>query len=392
MGPGAGLILGLLLVAPQQDHPELGDKELRRLARLTPLGAVPADSTNRYADDPAAARLGQWLFYDPGLSVNGEISCATCHDPTTGFSDGKPVAEGLGRGTRRTPTVVNAAYLRWLFWDGRADSLWGQAVHPIENPIEMGSSRQQVATYLASNKDLQAAYMDVFGARPKVEEAETVLVNIGKAIAAYERLLVRGDSPFDRYSAHLLGLEGGDKTALDASARRGLSLFLGQGNCTLCHTGTGLTDSEFHNTAAPPGPFGDPQDPGRYAGAAKVVASRFNSAGPYSDDPDGARARRVQRLRLSTESFGEFRTPGLRNLVSRAPYMHAGQFPDLESVVRFYSTLEGAAGRSHHQELVLAPLNLTEAEISDLVSFLESLEGRPLPPELTRKPPSPGLK
>jgi cytochrome c peroxidase len=390
MGPGPGVALALVLVAAApQEPPTLTKRELQKLARLTPLGAVPADPTNRVADDPDAAQLGQWLFFDPGLSGNGEVSCATCHDPATGFSDGKPVAETLGRGTRRTPSVINVAYLRWLFWDGRADSLWGQAVEPIENPIEMGGSRDAVARYLAGNEELSDAYGRVFGSAPSQDAPETVLVNVGKAIAAYERRLVRGDSPFDRYAAHLLGEPGGDPTALSASARRGLELFLGPANCTLCHAGPSLTDSEFHNTAAPPGEFGDPQDPGRYAGAAKVAASDFNAAGPYSDDPKGRSARRVKRLRLSTESFGEFRTPSLRNLNSRAPYMHAGQFPDLEAVVRFYSTLEGAAGRSHHQELVLTPLNLSKGQIADLVAFLESLEGRPLDPALTRQPSSP---
>jgi len=385
MGPLAALTLALA-AAPAQD---LTPAQLRALDRMTPLGAPPADPTNRVADDPAAAQLGQWLFFDPRLSGNGEVSCATCHDPDKGFSDGKPVAETLGRGTRRTPSVVNAAFHRWLFWDGRADSLWGQAVEPIENPIEMGGSRTALARTMSEDADLRAAYTRVFGAPPSTDDADLVLANVGKAIAAYERKLVRGDAPFDRYARHVLGEEDGDAEALDPSARRGLELFVGRGNCTLCHAGPNLTDSEFHNTAAPPGEFGDPQDPGRYAGAAKVAVSSFNAAGRFSDDPEGRAARRVKRLRVSTETFGEFRTPGLRNLVGRAPYMHAGQFADLEQVVRFYSTLEGAAGRSHHQELVLTPLNLTDSQVSDLVAFLQSLEGRPLDLALTKRPASP---
>lgn len=423
MGPGPALITLLALAAdpaPVGDEPT--ERQLETLARLTPLGSPPADPTNRVADDPRAARLGRWLFFDPGLSGNGEISCATCHDPELGFSDGKPVAETLGRGTRRTPTVVNAAFHRWLFWDGRADSLWGQAVEPIENPIEMGGDRLAVAHHLAGDAELRAAYEQVFGSLPLLEDegrfppharpvrdepehphdaaweamapgdrnaVSRVLANVGKAIAAYERRLVRGDAPFDRYAAHLLDREGGDPDALSPAARRGLDLFLGRGNCTLCHAGPGLSDSEFHNTAAPPGEFGDPQDAGRFAGAARLVVSPFSAAGPYSDAPQGRAARRLERLRVGTETFGQFRTPSLRNLVDRAPYMHAGQFPDLESVVRFYSTLEGTAGRSHHQELVLRPLRLDEGEIRDLVAFLEGLEGRPLDPELTRAPVSP---
>jgi cytochrome c peroxidase len=216
--------------------------------------------------------------------------------------------------------------------------------------------------------------------------------NLAKCIAAYERLLVRGDSPFDRFAAYLLGKPGGEPEALDLGAQRGLKIFLGRGGCILCHVGTNLTDSEFHNTAAPPGEFGDRQDPGRFGGAARVVVNKFSAAGPHSDQPDGSAARRVTRLRVSTESYGEFRTPSLRNLVSRAPYMHAGQFPDLEAVVHFYSTLEGASGRSHHQELVLQPLKLTPSEQQDLVSFLRSLEGAPLNAGLMRQPGSPLLK
>ena len=418
MGHRAAIaLLGLFAVASADD--DWSERERTTLGRLSPLGSPPADTTNRFAEDERAAHLGQWLFFDAGLSGNGEVSCATCHDPELGFSDGKPVAETLARGTRRTPSVVNAAFQRWLFWDGRADSLWAQAVEPIENPIEMGGDRVAVVWHLAGDAQLRTAYEELFGALPALDglpaharpvpsapdhpqavawaalgtdtqtAVTTVLVNVGKALGAYERRLVRGDAPFDRYVAGVLGQEGGDLAALDAPSKRGLELFVRKGNCTLCHLGPTLSDLEFHNTSAPPDEFGDRQDPGRYVGAAKVVASPFNAAGPYSDDREGRAARRVQRLRVDTESFGEFRTPSLRNLKARAPYMHAGQFADLEAVLRFYSTLEGAAGRSHHQELVLTPLNLTEVEIADLVAFLGSLEGQPLSGHLTQPPAGP---
>ncbi len=365
--------------------------ELEALAAMSPLEAPPADPTNRVADDPAAARLGQWLFFDPSLSGNGRISCATCHDPAKGFSDGKSVAETLGRGTRRTPTVVNAAYQRWLFWDGRVDSLWAQAVQPIENPLEMGGDRRAVAGYLAREGDLRRAYEQVFGAPPDPGRADLVFANVGKAIAAYERRLVRGDAPFDRYVAHLTGRPGGDEGALDSAARRGLHLFLGRARCSLCHSGPSFSDSEFHNTAAPPGEWGDPQDPGRYRGLTLLAADPFNAAGPFSDAPQSAAARRLARLRHTTESFGAFRTPSLRNLAHRAPYMHAGQFKTLGDVLRFYSTREELAPTSHHQESILRPLNLSPTELADLEAFLLSLEGRPLDPSLLRAPSSPLL-
>lgn len=371
---------------------EWSEAERRALARLTPLGDVPEDPTNRFADDPDAAHLGQWLFFDPALSGNGEISCATCHEPELAFSDGKSVAEGVGMGTRRTPTLINTAYHRWFFWDGRADTLWSQALAPIENEIEMGGDRREVVRYLSDNEELRAAYENVFGPLPEdlddEEAVDRAFVNVGKALAAYERKLVRGDSSFDRFAASVLG-EGGDPEALSPSAQRGLKLFLGRGDCTLCHMGANFSDSEFHNTAAPPGEHGDEQDPGRYAGAALVSASPFNAAGIFSDDRNGKTARRVSRLRLSTESFGEFRTPSLRNLAGREPYMHSGPFEDLEAVLHFYSTLEGAIGRSHHQEAVLKPLELSEGETQDLLAFLRSLEGQPLDPALTRQPSAP---
>ena len=400
---------------------DAGPIDARRLARFSPLPAPPADPTNRVADDPRAARLGRYLFFDPGLSRDGTVACATCHDPARAFSDGKPVAETLGRGTRRTPSIVNAAYMRWLFWDGRADSLWSQAVEPIENPIEMGGDRVALARHLLGHAELRAAYEALFGALPELADArrfpaharpdpehaqeahhlawtamseadraaiDRVFANVGKAIAAYERRLVRGDAPFDRYVRGLR--EGfGEEGVLEEAARRGLALFLGRAGCAQCHSGANFSDSEFHATGAPPGPHGDPQDAGRYAGAERWVVSPWNAAGPHSDEREGPAARRVSGLRRGSETWGEFRTPSLRNLAGRAPYMHAGQFPTLEDVVRFYSTLEGAVGRSHHQERVLVPLNLEEPEVADLVAFLRSLEGAPLDPSLLQAPASP---
>ena len=404
-------------VVPAQDADEALVR--RRAARLSPLPSVPADPTNRFADDGRAAELGQRLFFDPRLSSNGEVSCATCHAPEQNFTDGRPVAEGLGRGTRKAPTLVNSAYMRWLFWDGRADSLWAQAIEPLENPLEMGGNRLAIAHLVQGDATLRGAYTELFGPLPPLQESgrfpaharpvpdepdhphqqawsgmmetdrqavDAVLVNLAKSIAAYERLLVRGDAPFDRYVASLEEADGAEHGFSDA-ARRGLGLFVGRADCISCHAGPNFSDSEFHATGAPPGTHGDAEDPGRYAGAERLALSPWTAAGEHSDETAGRAARRVSRLRRGSETWGEFRTPSLRNLKGRAPYMHAGQFPDLESVVRFYSTLDGAVGRSHHQERILEPLQLTETEIDDLPAFLESLEGRPLPPPLLVPPP-----
>lgn len=378
------------------------EAQLRRIRRLGPLGPPPPDPTNRVADDPLAARLGQQLFYDPALSASGEVSCASCHDPELGFSDGRSLAVGEGTGTRRSPTLLNVAYQRWFFWDGRADSLWSQALGPLESEHEMGSSRLAVLHHLASEPELRAGYEGLFGqlpdleglpphARPVEEDPDhphatawsqlqpeqraaidSAFASVGKLLASYQRRLVSRDAPFDRWL-------GGEVGALDESALRGLQLFVGRANCTLCHNGPLLSDLEFHNTSAPPLDGGELEDPGRYRGVQRLLASSFHAASVHSDEPDGPAARRLESLRDSSETWGEFKTPSLRNLGHRAPLMHQGQFPDLPAVLRFYATLEGAGGRNHHAEDVLAPFELTSEDEQDLLAFLDSLEGQPVP-------------
>lgn len=432
----AGLALGALAICATQgparaqepaadspvDVPTFDARTRKRIARLSPLPAPPPDTTNHYADDPAAAHLGQFLFFDPRLSRDGTISCATCHVPEKGLTDGKPLAEALGVGPRHTPTLWNVAHQRWFFWDGRADSLWAQALGPIENPVEMGSSRLALAHLVARDDPLADAYEAIFGALPDLSDPERfpaearpvagepehphqlawdamsaadrdavnrVSANAGKAIAAYERKLLRGSAPFDRF---VEGLADGDREKLDAlepSAQRGLALFVGRARCVLCHSGPNLSDSEFHNTSAPPLEGHELRDPGRYEGSVTVVRDPFNAAGPYSDDTTGPAAARIGALRQTSESWGEFKTPSLRNLDRSGPYMHQGQFDSLRAVLDFYSTLEGAAGRNHHQEQILLPLRLDEREALDLLSFLGSLAGEPLPADLLRQPDSP---
>ena len=155
---------------------ELSDGMRRALLRHSPLPPPPPDPTNRHADDPAAAHLGRFLFFDERLSGSGTVSCATCHDARRGFTDGLTLAEGVGTGRRHTPTLWNVAHHRWLTWDGRADSLWMQALDPIEDPVEMGGNRADVARLVLEDEALRAAYTDVFGALPDgLEEAASSL-------------------------------------------------------------------------------------------------------------------------------------------------------------------------------------------------------------------------
>lgn len=395
---------------------EWSERDLKRIATLSPLPAAPANPTNAFADDERAAELGQRLFFDKRFSSNGAVSCATCHDPARGFADGKQLAETLGRSARHTPSLWNVAHQRWFFWDGRADTLWAQAVQPLENELEMGGDRVALAHALRAHKELRTGYEKLFGELPdtsswpahakpmpsapddprhlawsamsQVERlaASRVAANFGKALEAYQRKLVRRDAPFDRFAEALAQSDAEATQALSLEAQRGLALFIGKGACRSCHVGANLSDGEFHNIGVPPLGGGKPTDPGRYAGAQAVLADEFNARSPFSDARAGESALALETLEVNPQSFGEYRTPSLRNVALSPPYMHQGQFATLRDVVRFYSTLEGATQVGHHQEQTLQPLKLSESEIDELVAFLESLTGEP-PPERWLTPP-----
>jgi cytochrome c peroxidase len=407
LAAAAPLLAALALAA--QEAPEWSERELAKIATHSPLPAPPPDPTNRFADDPRAAALGQRLFFDPRFSAGGKLACSSCHDPALGFADGKPTFEGLAKGERHSPSLWNVAYQRWLFWDGRADSLWAQAVQPLESPLEMGGDRVHLARTIAGDPALRAEYEALFGPLPELghwpaharpderagdaahgawlamqaddrREASRVAANFGKALAAYERRLVRRESPFDRFAA-------GDAAALDASQQRGLALFLGKAGCRSCHGGPAFSDGEFHNVGVPPLGGGAPTDPGRYEGVERVLADPFNARSEFSDERGGERALQLETLSRTPQSFGEYRTPSLRNVALSPPYMHQGQFATLREVVRYYSTLEGATQVGHHQEQTLRPLGLDPQEQDDLVRFLESLTGAPPDASLLAPPP-----
>jgi cytochrome c peroxidase len=401
---------------------QFSDAERIRILQHSPLPPAPADPTNRVADDPAAARLGQHLFFDPRLSGNGQVSCATCHDPARAFTDGRPIAVGLEEARRNTPSIWNAAHQRWLFWDGRADSLWAQALSPIEDDKEMRGSRLRVARLVHEDPLLRELYAAVFGPLPgllqvpglpddakpipaspqdarhaawmAISEADRDAVNqvwadVGKAIAAYERRLIAGRAPFDIFAE---GLREGDATKLEAlspAAQRGLRLFIGRANCRLCHSGPNFSDGEFHNIGMPDRRGGIGRDSGRYAGLEHLAADPFNAAGPYSDHRSGEAAERTRATIRPPETWGQFKTPSLRNVTLTAPYMHQGQMTSLREVLSFYSTLEDAVQAGHHRESILVPLNLSEEETSDLIAFLESLADTTGPQELLRAPERP---
>jgi cytochrome c peroxidase len=364
--------------------------EVRRIQQHSPLPAPPRDTSNARADDPAAARLGHFLFFDPRLSGNGRLSCASCHDPERGFADGRTVSEGVRRGQRHTPALWNVAYNRWFFWDGRADSLWSQALKPLESPDEMAGSRELIFRLMRDDQELRGAYEAIFGAFPTTGDRASVnrvFVAVGKALAAHQRRIVSRDAPFDVF---VEGLRAGDPArmaALSESARRGLKIFVGKGQCRTCHTGPNFTDGEFHDIGVPPGP-GLSSDPGRSDGVNRLRHDEFQAGGSFSDDR-GSEAARSTAFMDVYPPVGQVKTPSLRNVAQTAPYMHQGQLATLADVVRYYSTLEGRTPPGPHDEKILVPLRLDEGEAADLIAFLESLGGQPLAPELLRRPASP---
>lgn len=405
-------------------------EEIEIINTFSPLPPPPPDPTNRVCDDPAAARLGQFIFFDKRFSGSGRVSCASCHEPERDWTDGIDVPHGFSPDLRHVPSLWNVAYNRWYFWDGRADSLWSQALDPLEHPNEHGGSRWQYARLIHDDAELRRAYEAIFGAMPDMsdrsrfpskapatpgapadaEAVNVVFANIGKALAAYQRKLVSRRAPFDVF---VEGLNDGDPkklAALSESAQRGLKLFIGRGNCRSCHHGPNFTDGEFHNTGI--AAF-DPerQDLGRFQGINRLLNSPFNALGPYCDDPTAREHHPTSFLVNQVERRGEFKTPSLRNVAETSPYMHRGQIETLREVVEFYSTLtlpgadmspqavaareaaarRAGAGHTHGggAEHVLTPLHLSKGEIDDLVAFLRSLTDTSIDPALKEPPASP---
>lgn len=405
------------LALPQESAPKIAratlpaelalltDEEVARIARMSPLPPLAADATNRFADNVDAARFGQRLFFEKRFSPAG-VSCATCHDPARAFTDGRPLAQGIGETRRNSPTVLDAGRRRWLGWDGKFDSLWSQALSPIENPVEMGSDRATVLRTIRDDAELRTQYEAVFGAFPselsaastdplhvgtqRTEAQQKVVdqttANVLKALGAYQRKLTSGEAPIDRAVAALKAGQAVAASDLDSSALRGMAIFVSRGGCYQCHRGPSFTDEEFHNLGFTGANGRVADDPARLAAVDFVKANPWNAAGAFSDAPSSPKGQMVRALRRSGELFGQFRTPPLRSVAQTSPYMHDGRLGTLADVVRFYDTLEGASPVGHHGEAVLEPLGLTEGERADLVRFLESLSGKTPNLEWTRDP------
>lgn len=292
----------------------------RWLAAAEPAGLPPVSHPK---DNPPTAEkilLGKQLFFDGRLSADNKVSCASCHDPAKGFSNGEQFATGVEaqKGGRNSPTIINSAYGNLQFWDGRSKSLEDQAMGPVLNPIEMKMTAVDVVKKLNAIEGYQKQFQQVFGTDVNAD-------GIAKAIAAYERTVLSGDAPYDKFKA-------GDKAALSEAAARGMKLFFGKANCSACHAGASFTDNGFHNIGVPG------TDEGRVA------------------------------INKSAGDKGAFKTPTLREIARTAPYMHNGSMKTLEEVVVHYNQ-----GGTPHPQLdeELFPLKLTDAQAADLVIFLK---------------------
>jgi cytochrome c peroxidase len=352
-------------------------KEITELSTLWlgSLEELPADPTNRVADDPRAADLGRRLFFDPRLSANGQVACATCHKPDREFQDGTPLAKGVGVTNRRTMPIAGTAYSPFLFWDGRKDSLWAQALGPLESPVEHGGTREQYAQVMAAH--YRSDYEEIFGAMPGLttrDEITAVFVNIGKAIAAYERRIQYGPSRFDAYAQPLIETGRAPEGVLAEDEVAGLKLFTGKAHCTQCHNGPLFSNNEFHNTGVPAVPT-LPSDRGRITGSIGVLDDEFNCRSKWSDAPKACKELEFMAV-ASHEQERAFKVPSLRNVADRAPYMHAGQLSSLADVLAHYNSAPTApAGHSE-----LRPLKLNARELRQIEAFLRTLSGGTVAP------------
>ncbi len=356
---------------------------------LTALPPLPADPSNAVADSEEAARLGRWLYFDPRLSANGRVACASCHQPALAFTDGLALAVGIDVGTRHTPSLIGLSYSPWYYWDGRKDSQWAQALAPLEAPIEHGSDRLSLLRLLVDDSHYSRLYRATFGDLPPLadiasegtaavrergrtaaqqHQIDAAFANMGKALAAYQRKLQPGRSRFDDY-ADGVARDGrtGQGELLSSDEIAGLGLFIGKAQCINCHNGPLFTNFDFHNTGVL-AVSGQLPAIGRYDGIRLAREDPFNCLGPFSD----ARESDCVELRFARDDnqlVGAHKTPTLRNITETAPYMHGGQIATLTEVVRHYN--EAPVSMLSHNEA--KPLNLRPVERRQLEAFLATL-------------------
>jgi cytochrome c peroxidase len=331
------------------------------------------DAGNEFSGNRFAIELGKKLFFDPRLSVNKSVSCATCHDPKKAFADGLPVSKSLDPNnllTRNSPSLFNAAHERWYGWDGASDSQWAQSLRPLLDAREMGLSMDKLKATVSEEKDIYRTYKTVFS-EPSLNSSEVVSVNIAKALGAYVATLYSGKSTFDRFRDNLARGDLAKAATYPSDAQRGLKIFVGKGQCGTCHAGPMFSNGEFGDTGIPffirPGVV----DSGRHGGIEELRRSPYNLLGTFSR-ADELTKQKTLYVDLQHRNFGEFKVPSLRNAAKTAPYMHNGSLATLEAVVNHYSELN--VDRLHADgDQILKPLKLSDQEKRDLVAFLKSL-------------------
>jgi cytochrome c peroxidase len=404
-------------------------EEWELVLELEPLASPPGESPfNEYADDPGAANLGHRLFFDKEFSSAvrvegpsgevgqaGMVACTNCHDPNGYFSDSRRtggMSHGVAYTTRNSPSLVNVAYYDWFNWGGRADSLAAQGGGTLETSTNAGSSRLLVAHVIYAK--YKQEYETIFGpldpaldptaadaarfpptGRPKAspddpdgpwemmtdadrQAVNLIMANLGKAFEAYERNLISGSSPFSRY------IQDPETAEFSPAARRGLELFIGKAACNECHRGPVLSDNRFHNDAVPQavGEHTPAVDEGRFEDVPALLRSQFNAAGGYSADPEAGAAKLATANPDDETTKGQFRTKSLLNVAETGPYFHNGSVDTLEEAVRHYNQGGGEPGSySGVVDPKIRPLRLSDAEVNDLVAFLQSLTGEPVPRE-----------
>ncbi len=347
------------------------------VAFAAPVGLPPVPVPADNPITPEKITLGDKLFHDTRFSSTGEVSCATCHDRKKGFADALPVSEGIKglKGTRNAPTVINAAYLRTQFWDGREPSLESQSAQPFLNPVEMGlKDHEPILKIVRTDPEYTELFKKTFG---KTGDQIT-MAEVKQALATFQRTLIGANSQFDRYYF------GGDKTAMSPAAIRGLDIYVGQGRCVSCHvieqTQALFTDNRFHMIGVSANQM--PQDLDELLAAVKDVKERGTDIAVLSNLKTSSLGRFAVTRDLT--DIGAFKTSTLRNIELTAPYMHDGSLETLEDVVQFYNNGGRLKETDPLPELLsggIRPLNLTEEQQADLVAFLKALTS----PEFVQK-------